>query len=423
MSEIDNYDPNPYDDVTIDEALVQIYDRVNDRTIRQMVTLLKNTAGDTSRYTIEKAIAESGEVTYTLMQQISSDIPTPVGDIISLRGSQILANYDEELQILDNIISTIKVALDSKADTTDIPTVPIMAIQKNGTGITPVDGTVNITVPIVAADVAALPDTTKYAAALSLTIDSATFVVTGQLKDQNGDNLGVAQTIDLPLESVVVGGSYNSQTQKVVLTLQNGNTVEFSVADLVYGLQTELSETNKLNPAYINYDSMHRAVSDTEKSEWNGKQDAINSSHKLSADFIDDTGATNKFATDEELEQIELNKNNISSIENSIIKMVAHTSANRSTSLSYETNINDFVISGGANSDKSSGVYLIICTNWSTTPAPYIGLLTFSGGATNNFVKTDVVTGFMPTITITQNVSNATIAISGAAKISIYATK
>lgn len=117
------------------------------------------------------------------------------------------------------------------------------------------------------------------------------------------------------------------------------------------------------------------------------------------------------------------NENNILSLENSIIKMVAHTSANGSTSLSYETNINDFAISGGANSDKSSGSYLVICTNWSTTPAPYIGLLTFSGATTNNFVKTDVVTGFTPTITITQNVSNTTIAISGAAKISIYALR
>lgn len=322
MSEINNYDPNPYDDVTIEEALAQIYERVNDRTIRQMVTLLKNTAGDTSRYTIEKTTAESGEVTYKLMQQISGGTPTLVGDIVSLRGSQILANYDGELQILDNIISIIKAALDGKADTTDIPTVPIRAIQKNGTGITPVDGTVNITVPVVAADIAALPDTTRYAAALSLTIDSATFVVTGQLKDQNGDNLGTAQTIDLPLESVVVGGSYNSQTQKVVLTLQNGNTIEFSVADLVYGLQTELSETNKLNPAYINYDSAHRAVSDAEKSEWNGKQAAIDSAHKLSADFVDDTGATNKFATVEELEQIETNKNNILNNTNALASII-----------------------------------------------------------------------------------------------------
>lgn len=207
-----------------------------------------------------------------------------------------------------NLMNRIDSALDNKADITDIPTVPITAIQKNGTDITPVDGTVNITVPTTATDVSALPDTTKYATALSLTINSSTFVMTGQLKDQNGDNLGTAQTIDLPLENVVVGGSYNSQTQKVVLTLQNGSTVEFSVADLVSGLQTELSESNKLNPAYINYDSTHRAVSDTEKSTWNSKQNAIDSSHKLSADLVDDTSTINKFATAEELEQISTNK-------------------------------------------------------------------------------------------------------------------
>lgn len=212
----------------------------------------------------------------------------------------------------------VEAALADKADIADIPTVPITAIQKNGTDIIPVSGTVNITVPTTAADVSALPDTTKYASTLSLTINSQTFVITGQLKDQNGNNLGEIQTIDLPLESVVVDGSYNSQTKKVVLTLQNGNTIEFSVADLVSGLQTELSASNKLNPAYIDYDSTHRAVSDTEKSTWNGKQNAIDSSHKLSADLVDDTNATNKFATAEELEQIETNKNNILSIQQTI---------------------------------------------------------------------------------------------------------
>lgn len=244
----------------------------------------------------------------------------------------------------------IKSALDSKADTSDIPTVPITAIQKNGTGITPVSGTVNITVPTQAsdinaatatqggkadtaiqgikvnsstvnpdsnkvvsitvptsaADVSALPDTTKYAVALSLTINSSTYVMTGQLKDQNGDNLGTAQTIDLPLESVVVGGSYNSQTKKVVLTLQNGNTIEFSVADLVSGLQAELSASNKLNPAYINYDSTHRAVSDTEKSTWNSKQNALTTEQLAAVD----SGITSS-----EVAQIETNKNNILLIE------------------------------------------------------------------------------------------------------------
>jgi hypothetical protein len=39
--------------------------------------------------------------------------------------------------------------------------------------------------------------------------------------------------IDLPLESVVVSGSYDSVTKKVILTLENGSTIEFSIADLV----------------------------------------------------------------------------------------------------------------------------------------------------------------------------------------------
>lgn len=120
-----------------------------------------------------------------------------------------------------------------------------------------------------------VPSDVKYATNLSLTIDSSTFVVTAQLLDQNGDNLGTTQTIDLPLESVVVGGSYNDQTKKVVLTLQNGNTVEFSVADLVAGLQSELTATNKLNPAFINYDSTHAAVTEAQRTQIGTNQAAI----------------------------------------------------------------------------------------------------------------------------------------------------
>ena len=141
-----------------------------------------------------------------------------------------------------------------------------------------------------------------YAKALSMTINDQTFVVTAQLIDQNGNNLGNAQTIDLPLESVVVGGSYNDSTKKVVLTLQNGNTVEFSVADLVSGLQSELSASNKLDPSYINYDSTHRAVSDTEKSAWNGKQDALTTAQ---------LNAVNSGITSTTVSQITVNKDEL----------------------------------------------------------------------------------------------------------------
>ena len=113
------------------------------------------------------------------------------------------------------------------------------------------------------------------AADLKAEIDSSTYVLTLQLKDSSGNLIGTAKTIDLPLETMVVDGEYDSQTQKIKLELKNGNYVEFSVADLVSGLQTELSASNKLDPDYIDYDASHRAVTDTEKGTWNGKQNAL----------------------------------------------------------------------------------------------------------------------------------------------------
>lgn len=232
--------------------------------------------------------------------------------------------------------SDVETALADKADVTDIPIVPITTIQKNGTNITPVDGTVNIIIPTTAADVSALPDTIKYAASLSLTINSQTFVMTGQLKDQNGDNLGTTQTIDLPLESVVVDGSYDNQTKKIILTLQNSNTVEFSVADLVSSLQTELSESNKLNPAYIEYDSTHRAVSDTEKSAWNNKQSALT---------IEQLNSVNSGIDSTKVAQIETNKNDIAGIKDgtnidsfSDVEATLHDKVDKETGKGLSTN-------------------------------------------------------------------------------------
>ena len=135
---------------------------------------------------------------------------------------------------------------------------------------------VNITVPTTAGDVGALPSSTKYGASLTLSVNNTTYVITAQLKDQDGNNIGTAQTIDLPLESVVVSGSYNSATKKVVLTLQSGSTIEFSVADLVVGLQSEITTTNKLASDLVDdTNQAHKFVSTSEKSTWNGKQDAI----------------------------------------------------------------------------------------------------------------------------------------------------
>ena len=130
------------------------------------------------------------------------------------------------------------------------------------------DSEVNITVPTTASDVNALPNTTKYAASLSLSINQSTYVVTAQLKDQDGNNLGTAGTIDLPLESVVVSGTYDSVNKKIVLTLQDGSTIDIPVADLVAGLQSEITSTNKLDADLVDDStSAHKFVTSAEKTK------------------------------------------------------------------------------------------------------------------------------------------------------------
>ena len=107
--------------------------------------------------------------------------------------------------------------------------------------------------------------TSRFASSVSMTIDPDTYIIHLQLKDQNGDDLGGEQLVDIPLESVVVDGEYDSVNKKIVLTLENGNTIDVPVGDLVAGLQTEITAQNK-----------------------------------LSEDFVDDTSTTNKFGTSEE---------------------------------------------------------------------------------------------------------------------------
>lgn len=125
----------------------------------------------------------------------------------------------------------------------------------------------NSDIPTTAGEVHALPDTTKYGADISFSMNSTNFVITAQLKDQTGGNLGTAKTIDLPLESVVVNATYNNAGKKIVLTLQNGNTVDVPVGDLVNGLQTEITSTNKLSADLVSPTANNQFVTSAEKTK------------------------------------------------------------------------------------------------------------------------------------------------------------
>lgn len=69
------------------------------------------------------------------------------------------------------------------------------------------------------------------------------------LKDKNGNVIYESNEIDLPIESMIINATYDSTTKEIVFTLQNGNVLRVSVADLVSGLVS----TDELSTILANY--------------------------------------------------------------------------------------------------------------------------------------------------------------------------
>ena len=86
----------------------------------------------------------------------------------------------------------------------------------------------------------------KTGTALTLSIDSKTYVLTASLKNSAGTVLST-QKVDLPLESLVTNATYDKTNKKIILTLQSGATVDVSVADLIDGLIDTTTFNTELN--------------------------------------------------------------------------------------------------------------------------------------------------------------------------------
>lgn len=99
-----------------------------------------------------------------------------------------------------------------------------------------------------------------YATSLVLELNSSTYVLTATLKNKNGNILGTPQTIDLPLETMVVSGRYDSQNKNLVLVLDNGQEITIPIGDLISGLQAEITVDNKLDIELIDCEGSHYKV-------------------------------------------------------------------------------------------------------------------------------------------------------------------
>ena len=70
---------------------------------------------------------------------------------------------------------------------------------------------------------------------LSLSMDTTDFILTINLIDKN-NNVIDTKTVDMPLEELVVSGSYDATNKKIVLTLKSGDTIDIPVSDMLSGL-------------------------------------------------------------------------------------------------------------------------------------------------------------------------------------------
>ena len=70
---------------------------------------------------------------------------------------------------------------------------------------------------------------------LNVSMDTTDYVLTLKLLDKN-ENVIDIKSVDLPLEELVISGSYDATNKKIVLTLKSGQTIEIPVANLLAGL-------------------------------------------------------------------------------------------------------------------------------------------------------------------------------------------
>lgn len=126
---------------------------------------------------------------------------------------------------------------------------------------------------------------TQTGSTIELTINSSTYVVTLNLKDVDGNTISTG-SIDLPIESVVVSGSYDNTTKKVILTLQNGSTIEFSVADLVAGLVSTTDYATSSTGGVIKSNTYYGTAVDSSGNMYSTVHDYANYQTSSTSKFI-----------------------------------------------------------------------------------------------------------------------------------------
>lgn len=164
-----------------------------------------------------------------------------VQPIVNLDGTPCLADEVDRVaieadQAFRNVDASITVLQDMEAATSETANTALEKVNKAEKDIFQLRLDVD-PLKTFPSKLSEFKEEVKYTTAskIEVSVDPNTFVITFVLLGKTGTPISMDE-INLPLESVVVGGKFDESTKNVVLTLQNGGTVSFSVADLVDGL-------------------------------------------------------------------------------------------------------------------------------------------------------------------------------------------
>lgn len=201
-----------------------------------------------TRFMIEKGsyvvnAVNMSRPTPTEVEQLQSQITHNANDIEELQ-----QNVSENTTAIENLQNDVG---DIQTEQTEQNT----KIQKNTDDIVAINqsiGTINADIGEINQDINNLETNkadksqlsvysliTETGSQIELNINTTNYKMKSILKDKNGNAIFTSNEIDLPLESFVVSATYDNTTKEIVLTLQNGQTIRFSVADLVSGLVSE----------------------------------------------------------------------------------------------------------------------------------------------------------------------------------------
>ena len=215
----------------------------------------------------------------------------------------------------------------------------------------------------------------------ALTMETAEGVSSIDLYSEGGGTMNYNDLMNKPqINGVELTGNKTSSDLGIQPLITADNKLSYT---LVSGLGTAATTSSSDYATAAQGALADSAVQPADmNSALNGKQNLINSDNMLSADLVDDTSATHKFATAAELLQIQTNKTNISSKAGIVAQQVSNDTITVSLSADTATLITCTTDSNGV------GVYLAIKYAAKSKPDIY---KIFSSGTFDTYITAAAV--------------------------------